>query len=92
MYEPQVTIFGHKKVEDMDRAERVRACYQHCCLKYVMDERMNNQSLRKRFHLPESKIAIVSQAIAATVEEGKVKLDEKVGTSRRFARYVPFWA
>jgi len=88
----QVTIFGLRKVEDMDRADRVRACYQHCCLKYVMDERMTNQSLRKRFHLPESKIAIVSQAIAATVEDGKVKLDEKVGTSRRFARYVPFWA
>jgi hypothetical protein len=31
-------------------------------------------------------------AIAATVDEKLVKLDEKVGASRRFARYVPFWA
>jgi ATP-dependent DNA helicase RecG len=53
---------------------------------------MTNQSLRARFALTEAKSAIVSQAIAATVDEGKVKLDEKVGTSRRFARYVPFWA
>jgi ATP-dependent DNA helicase RecG len=87
-----VTIFGPKKVEDMDRADRVRACYQHCALKFVMDERMTNQSLRARFHLPESKSAIVSQAISATVEDRLVKLDEKVGNSRRFARYVPFWA
>jgi ATP-dependent DNA helicase RecG len=88
----QVTIFGPMKVDRMDRADRVRACYQHCCLKYVMSERMTNQSLRGRFDLPESKTAIVSQAIAAAVDERMVKLDEKVGTSRRFARYVPFWA
>ena len=87
-----VTIFGPTTVENMDRADRVRACYQHCCLKYVMNERMTNQSLRERFRLPESKSAIVSQAIAATVEDRLVKLDEKVGTSRRFARYLPFWA
>lgn len=88
----QVTIFGPTRIDDMDRADRVRACYQHCCLKYVMSERMTNQSLRQRFGLPVSKTAIVSQAIAATVDEKLVKLDEKVGTSRRFARYIPYWA
>jgi ATP-dependent DNA helicase RecG len=88
----RVTIFGPKKMDEMDRADRVRACYQHCCLKYVMSERMTNQSLRQRFRLAESKSAIVSQAIAATVDQKMIKLDEKVGSSRRFARYLPFWA
>ncbi|MGB8835056.1 MAG: ATP-binding protein, partial [Candidatus Sulfotelmatobacter sp.] len=86
----QVTIFGPMEIDAMDRGDRIRACYQHCCLKYVMSERMTNQSLRTRFALPEAKSTIVSQAIAATVDEGKVKLDEKVGNSRRFARYVPY--
>jgi predicted HTH transcriptional regulator len=76
----------------MDKADRIRACYQHCALKYVMSERMTNQSLRQRFGLPESKSAIVSQAIAATVEAKLVKLDERVGSSKKYARYVPFWA
>ncbi|MGC1436695.1 MAG: hypothetical protein WA847_12440 [Terriglobales bacterium] len=57
-----------------------------------MSERMTNQSLRQRFGLPESKSAISSQAIAATVDAGMIKLDEKVGTSKKYARYVPFWA
>ena len=35
---------------------------------------------------------IVSQVIAASMEAGLIKLDEKVGTSRKFARYLPFWA
>jgi len=88
----QVTIFGPMKIQAMDRADRVRACYQHCALKYVMSERMTNQSLRSRFGLPESKSTIASQAIANTVEEKLIRLDEKVGTSRKYARYVPFWA
>ncbi len=87
-----VTIFGPKGFEKMDRADRTRACYQHCALKWVMSERMTNQSLRERFDLPESKSAIVSQVIAATIEAGLIKPDEKVGSSRKFARYLPFWA
>ena len=53
---------------------------------------MTNQSLRERFRLPESKSAIVSQIIAATMERGLIKPDERVGGSRKFARYHPFWA
>jgi predicted HTH transcriptional regulator len=88
----QVTIYGPTKITAMDKADRIRACYQHCALKYVMSERMTNQSLRKRFGLSESKSTIASQAIAATVEAGMIKLDEKVGKSKKYARYVPFWA
>jgi predicted HTH transcriptional regulator len=87
-----VTIYGPKEFEAMDRADRVRACYQHCALKYVMSEPMTNQSLRERFHLPESKSTIASQIIAATIEAGSIKSDESVGASRKFARYIPFWA
>ena len=87
-----VTIYGSRDFEQMDRADRIRACYQHCALKWVMSEGMTNQSLRERFGLPESKSAIASQVIAVSMEAGLIKLDEKVGASRRFARYLPFWA
>ena len=87
-----VTICGPKHFEAMDRDDRIRSCYQHCALKWVMSDRMTNQSLRNRFHLPESKSAVASQVIAATIEAGLVRPDEKVGASRKFARYLPFWA
>ena len=87
-----VVIFGPRDFEEMDRDDRIRACYQHCRLKWVMAERMTNQSLRERFHLPESKTAIISQIIAAAIETKVVKADEKVGGSRKYARYLPFWA
>lgn len=87
-----VILFGPSPLENMDRDDRIRACYQHRALKWVMSERMTNQSLRERFHLSESKSAIISQIISATIETGMIKLDEKVGGSRKYARYLPFWA
>ncbi len=86
-----VTIFGAKPFATMDRDDRIRACYQHCVLKWVRCERMTNQTLRQRFHLPEGKSAIVSQIITLTVEAGLIKSDEAIGGSRKFARYKPFW-
>jgi len=85
-------LFAHKEIEEMDRNDRIRACYQHCCLRYVMNEKMTNQSLRERFKLPEAKVATVSQIIAATLEGGKIKLGDPSQTSTRYRSYVPFWA
>lgn len=91
-----VTIYGLIPFDDMDRDDRVRACYQHCVLKWVMSEPMTNQSLRERFAPPESRAKvtsqIVSQVIAATTESGLIKPDKTTGKSRKYARYLPFWA
>ncbi len=87
-----VRSFGLRGFNEMDRADRIRACYQHCALRWVMAKPMTNQTLRKRFHLPEKKSASVSQVITAAIEAGLIKPDEKVGGSRKFARYLPVWA
>ncbi len=85
-------VFGPRSFEDMNRDDRIRACFQHCALNWVTSGQMTNQSLRERFGVPEAKSASVSQVIAATIETGLVKSDEAVGGSRKFARYVPHWA
>lgn len=85
-------LFAHQDFSAMSRADRVRACYQHCCLLYVSNQRMSNQSLRERFGLPESKVAITSQVIGATKEAGLIKADDSETNSTRYARYLPFWA
>jgi ATP-dependent DNA helicase RecG len=85
-------LFAHQEFDQMDRNDRIRACYQHCCLRYVMNEQMNNQSLRERFKVSEKKVATVTTIITATVEAGKIKLADPTQTSTRYRSYVPFWA
>lgn len=85
-------LFAHQEFEKMNSDARTRACYQHCCLKYVTNERMTNQSLRRRFDLPDNKAETVSRIIGDTVEKGLVKLEDPSNSSKRYAKYVPFWA
>ena len=85
-------LFAHQDFADMSKPDRVRACYQHCCLKYVNNQRMSNQSLRERFRLPESKAVTVSQVIGTAKDMGLIKTDESGTFSTRYARYLPFWA
>lgn len=85
-------LFAHQEFAAMSRGDRTRACYQHCCLKYVSNARLSNHSLRERFRLPEAKTATASQVIAATKEAGLIKADETDSASTRYARYVPYWA
>jgi len=85
-------VFAYQDFSAMGKADRIRACYQHCCLLYVNNHRMSNQTLRERFKLPESKMATVSLIIGATKEGGLIKADNTETESTRYARYLPFWA
>lgn len=76
----------------MSQSDRIRACYQHCCLLYLSNKRMSNQTLRERFRLNKSKGPTVSLVIGATKEAGLIKQDQSESTSTRYARYLPFWA
>jgi ATP-dependent DNA helicase RecG len=85
-------LFAHQDFSNMSKDDRIRACYQHCCLLYVNNQRMSNQSLRERFKLPESAAATISLVIGATKEKGMIKPDDIESNSTRYARYLPFWA
>lgn len=85
-------LFSHQDFADMSKSDRIRACYQHCCLLYVSNQRMSNQTLRERFGFDESKNVLVSQVIGATKEAGYIKADDSASSSTRYARYLPFWA
>lgn len=87
-------LFAYRDFADMSKSDRIRACYQHCCLLYVSNQRMSNQTLRERFGFDESKTVLVSQVIGVTKEAGLIKADDSASasTSTRYARYLPFWA
>jgi predicted HTH transcriptional regulator len=88
----QVILYAHKELNDMNKSDKVRACYQHCCLLFVSNQRMSNQSLRHRFKIEEQNAALASRIIRDTVEVGLIKPEDPENKSRKFIRYIPFWA
>lgn len=83
--------FSHKPWTNMDREERIRACYLHSCLKYVTKDFMTNASLRQRFGMEEKHISISSRVIRDTVELGKVRPKDPE-TAPKHMKYIPYWA
>lgn len=87
----RAVLFAHKELKDMDRADRVRACYLHACLRFVQRDPMTNSSLRERFGIAEHNIAIASRIIREAMEDGGIKPYDP-GQGRKYAKYIPFWA
>ncbi len=87
-----VVIHGLRAFRDMSGSDRVRACYQHCVLQYVLRKQMTNQSLRERFGVSEGSSNTISQIISAALEQNLIKNDPNAPDSRRYARYIPIWA
>ncbi len=88
-----VVLYGPKTFAQMEKSERVRACFQHCCLKWITNERMTNQSLRERFGLPnnQAKITAMYQLISEAIALELIKPVENESGSKRYAAYVPIW-
>jgi len=87
-----VVIHGPRAFREMDGSDRIRACYQHCVLQWVLRKQMTNQSLRERFGVSEGSGNTISQIITAAAEQGLIKRDPNAPDSRRYARYIPVWA
>ncbi len=86
-------LYAPKPLAKMDKNDRIRACYQHCCLKYVSrNEKMSNSSLRQRFNISEKNYPMASRIIADTIDAKLIKLADPSSKSKKYAYYVPFWA
>jgi len=85
-------LFAYQDFSDMSKSDRIRACYQHCCLLYVTNRQMSNQTLRTRFRLKANQTGAASNIIRHTKDADLIKSDTSDSESTRYARYLPFWA
>lgn len=86
----KIYFLRNKELKDMLKGDKIRACYLHCCLKYIQSDYMTNTSLRERFGIDVKNTAMVSRIIKDTLDDKKISIyDESVGTRAR--TYVPSW-
>ncbi len=87
----KVVLFAHKRLADMDDAERIWACYVHACLRYVMNKPMNNASIRQRFGISKANSAQASRLLKRALDSRRIALRDPYAGPRQRA-YLPFWA
>ncbi|OGX41733.1 MAG: hypothetical protein A3C53_08680 [Omnitrophica WOR_2 bacterium RIFCSPHIGHO2_02_FULL_68_15] len=88
----RVTLYSPKRFPRMTHGERLDACYQHCCLRFVSGEFMTNASLRRRLGLKDGQYATAWRVIEAAEDRKLIKPRDLRSASKRYASYVPFWA
>ncbi len=87
----RTTLFAQKPLNEMEKTDRVRACYLHACLRYVMKLPMNNTSIRERFGIEEKNASQASRLLKESVDSELVIIrDPEVGAKSR--TYLPYWA
>ena len=86
----KVVIYPKKTFAEMTKEDRTRACYQHCCLKYMNNEKMTNQSFRERMGIEEKNYPMASKIIKETVNEDLIR-EFQPNHSRKFTSYIPYW-
>jgi ATP-dependent DNA helicase RecG len=87
-----VTLYAQQELQKMGKDDRIRACYQHACLKYVSNEQLTNTSLRTRFNIADKNSAQASRIISETVDAELIKQGDPDNQSRKHTKYVPYWA
>lgn len=68
--------------------ERIDACYQHACLKYVSNDKMTNKSLRQRLGIDDKNYPMASRIIRDSIDAKLIKEDSSDTGIRRGYRKI----
>lgn len=87
------TIYARKDLGSLTTEEKLRACYWHCCVKYVVDrDPMTNASLCQRLNIDDKNKALASRILKQAQEKKLIKPFDPDNKSLRYIKYIPFWA
>ena len=83
-------LLAPRSLSDMDKEDRIRACYLHACLKYVQRDYLTNSSLRARFGIKKRNSAKASRLIREAIDAGAIRPHDP-NAAPKLMKYVPFW-
>ena len=89
---PQAFLCAHRPFGKMSSQDRIRACYQQAVLQWVSNAEMTDATIRKRFAISDENYATASRVIAGAVKAGLIKPSDPGNKSRKYSKYVLYWA
>ena len=86
----RVVLFGPRPFNQLSKADKLRACFFHCVLRWLKNDYMNNTTLRERFSLEQEEYQAVSAIISESVKRKRI-IPADPNQGNRNARYIPYW-
>jgi predicted HTH transcriptional regulator len=86
----RTVLFAPRPLSEMNREDRIRAIYQHACLRYMNHQTLVNSSVRERFRLEPKSRSSASRYIKDALDAGMIKLVDPAAVDRQ-KEYVPYW-
>jgi predicted HTH transcriptional regulator len=87
----RTVLFSHRPLAEMDKEDRIRACYLHACLKYVQRDFLTNTSLRERFGIEEQNRSMASRLIRDAADARAI-VPYDYSAAPKMMKYIPWWA
>ena len=88
----RVILYPYKEYGKLTEEERLRATYQHCCIKYVNKDFMTNTSLRERFKIDRNNSSMVSRILNLAINKRLIKDFDPMSNNKKTKKYIPYWA
>lgn len=85
-------LIGKHDFMMMSASERNWAVFMHACRMWSGRRPMTNASFRQRYGLAVGRSSLVSIHIQQSMDEGLIAPMDAESSSRRYARYIPFYA
>lgn len=89
----RITLYRFRNPSRLTNDEKSEAVYWHCAFLYALDnEPLTNELVCERFGIQEQNKADASRLLKLAKESGKIKPFDPNSNSRKFAKYIPYWA
>lgn len=87
----RIIVSSHKNLRQYSKDDRVNVVYMHCCLQFISQQHLTNESLRLRFPDNVMSPTVASRWISEALRSGLiVRFD--ASSSKKNTSYIPFWA
>lgn len=88
----KAVLIGKHDFMTMSGSERNWAVFMHACRMWAGRRPMTNNSFRDRYGLADGRSSLVSLHIQQAMDEELIVPMDAESSSRRYARYIPFYA
>ena len=89
----RITLYRTRDIFKLTNEEKAKSIYWHCTLIFVLNgQPLTNELVCERFGIQEQNRSDASRLLKLAKDAQLIKPFDPTSNSKKYARYIPFWA